>query len=54
MRSLIARAAAASATLFYAGNAYAYGPVDRPMTEDLPAAATTKKERLRAAGGDAP
>ena len=48
MDSLIAAAGAADATLVYVDNAYAYGPVDRPMTEDLPDAATTKKGRLRA------
>ena len=47
MDSLIAAAGAAYATLVYVDNAYAYGPVDRPMTEDMPAAAT-KKGRLRA------
>ena len=41
-------AAAAGATLVFADNLYAYGPVDRPMTEDLPARATTKKGRVRA------
>jgi len=30
------------------GNLYPYGPVDRPMTEDLPDAATDHKGRLRA------
>ena len=48
MDSLIAAAGAANATLVYVDNVYAYGPVDRPMTEDMPAAATTKKGRLRA------
>jgi nucleoside-diphosphate-sugar epimerase len=48
MDTLIAAAGAANATLVYVDNAYAYGPVDRPMTEDMPAAATTKKGRLRA------
>ncbi len=41
-------AAAAEATLVFADNLYAYGPVDRPMTEDMPALATTKKGRIRA------
>lgn len=45
----IAEAAATSgATLVYADNVYAYGPVDRPMTEDMPARATTRKGRVRA------
>lgn len=48
MTSLIAAAGTVNATLVYVDNAYAYGPVDRPMTEDLPDAATTKKGRLRA------
>lgn len=48
METLIAAAGAANATLVYVDNAYAYGPVDRPMTEDMPAAAPTKKGRLRA------
>ncbi len=48
MDSLIAAAGAANATLVYVDNAYAYGPVDRPMTEDMPLSATTKKGRLRA------
>ena len=48
MDSLIAAAGAANATLVYVDNAYAYGPVDRPLTEGLPDAATTKKGRLRA------
>lgn len=48
MSSLIAAAGAANATLVYVDNVYAYGPVDRPMTEEMPGAATTKKGRLRA------
>lgn len=48
MDSLIAAAGKSNATLVYVDNAYAYGPVDRSMTEDMPAAATTKKGRLRA------
>jgi nucleoside-diphosphate-sugar epimerase len=46
--NIAAAAAAAGATLVYADNLYAYGPVDRPMTEDLPARATTRKGRIRA------
>ena len=30
------------------GNSYGYGPVDGPMTEDMPMAATTVKGRVRA------
>ena len=41
-------AAAAGATLVYADNLYGYGPVDRPITEDMPALASTKKGRIRA------
>jgi nucleoside-diphosphate-sugar epimerase len=48
MAGLIAAAGAADAPLVYVDNLYAYGPVDRPMTEDLPLVATTKKGRLRA------
>ena len=48
MDGLIGAASAAGARLVYADNLYAYGPVDRPMTEDLPPAATTRKGRLRA------
>ncbi|MDQ3227007.1 MAG: NAD-dependent epimerase/dehydratase family protein [Chloroflexota bacterium] len=48
MDGLIAAAGAARATLVYADNLYAYGPVDGPMTEDLPPAARTRKGRLRA------
>jgi nucleoside-diphosphate-sugar epimerase len=45
---LIDAAGAAGATLVYADNLYAYGPVERPMTEETPAAATTRKGQLRA------
>jgi nucleoside-diphosphate-sugar epimerase len=48
MDGLIGAAGAAGATLVYVDNVYAYGPVDRPMTEDLPSVATTRKGRLRA------
>jgi nucleoside-diphosphate-sugar epimerase len=41
-------AAAAGARLVYADNLYAYGPVPRPITEDLPAQPTTNKGRIRA------
>jgi nucleoside-diphosphate-sugar epimerase len=41
-------AAAAGARLVYADNLYAYGPVDGPLTEELPALATTRKGRVRA------
>jgi nucleoside-diphosphate-sugar epimerase len=41
-------AASAGAKLVYADNLYAYGMVEKPMTEDLPLRATTKKGRIRA------
>jgi nucleoside-diphosphate-sugar epimerase len=47
-QSIADAAADAGATLVYADNLYAYGPVDGPLTEDLPALATTKKGRVRA------
>ena len=47
-QSIADPAAAAGARLVYADNLYAYGPVDGPITEDLPAQATTNKDRIRA------
>jgi nucleoside-diphosphate-sugar epimerase len=41
-------AGAAGARLVLADNLYCYGPVDRPLTEDLPAAATDTKGQVRA------
>lgn len=41
-------AATAGARLVYGDNLYMYGPVDRPMTEDLPSAASSRKGRIRA------
>jgi nucleoside-diphosphate-sugar epimerase len=41
-------AAHAGAPLVYADNCYLYGPVAGPMHESLPAAATTRKGRIRA------
>ncbi|HEY6596092.1 MAG TPA: NAD-dependent epimerase, partial [Asanoa sp.] len=35
------------APLVITGNLYGYGPVDRPMTEDMPLAAPTRKGRVR-------
>jgi nucleoside-diphosphate-sugar epimerase len=46
--SIAQAAAAAGARLVYADNLYAYGPVAGPLTEDLPALATTRKGRVRA------
>jgi nucleoside-diphosphate-sugar epimerase len=47
-QSIAEAAAAAGARLVYADNLYAYGPVDGPITEDLPAQPTTSKGRIRA------
>jgi len=44
-------AADAGARLVVADNCYMYGPVDRPLTEDLPAKATGPKGRTRAEMG---
>jgi nucleoside-diphosphate-sugar epimerase len=46
--SLLAAAERTGADYVMVGNAYGYGPVDGPMTEDLPLAATTSKGRVRA------
>lgn len=46
--SIAHAAASAQATLVLADNLYSYGPVDVPMTEEMPAEATTKKGRIRA------
>jgi nucleoside-diphosphate-sugar epimerase len=48
MNGIIVGAASANAKLIFADNLYMYGPVSRPMTEDLPYAATTRKGRVRA------
>lgn len=47
-RGAIAGAKAAGAKLISAESIYMYGPVDRPMTEDMPHQATTRKGRIRA------
>ncbi|MFJ8650233.1 NAD-dependent epimerase/dehydratase family protein [Streptomyces sp. NPDC093546] len=47
--SVCAAAEATEAVLVMLGNLYGYGPVDGPLTEDLPLAATGPKGRLRAA-----
>ncbi|MGW1763126.1 NAD-dependent epimerase/dehydratase family protein [Streptomyces sp. NPDC002073] len=47
--SLCAAAEATGAVLVMLGNLYGYGPVDGPMTEELPLAATGTKGRVRAA-----
>ena len=46
--SLLQAAEASKAVLVTMGNLYGYGPVDRPLTEDLPLAATGVKGRIRA------
>jgi nucleoside-diphosphate-sugar epimerase len=46
-QSIADAAAGAGARLVYADNLYAYGPVHGPLTEDLPALATTTKGRVR-------
>ncbi|HZC99136.1 MAG TPA: NAD-dependent epimerase/dehydratase family protein [Actinomycetes bacterium] len=47
-QSIAQAAASAGARLVFADNLYAYGPVQGPMTEELPALATTRKGRIRA------
>ncbi len=47
--SLLAAAEHTGAGLVIMGNLYGYGEVDRPMTEDLPLAATSVKGRVRVA-----
>jgi nucleoside-diphosphate-sugar epimerase len=47
--SLLATAGKTGAALVTLGNLYGYGPVDGPLTEDLPLAATGVKGRVRAA-----
>lgn len=46
--SLLTAAERTGAVLAVTGNLYVYGPVDGPMTEDLPLAAPGHKGRLRA------
>ena len=52
LRGVIAGATATGARVVYADNLYAYGPVDRPLTEDLPSRATGPNGRVRAALAD--
>lgn len=49
MRGVIAGASASGARIVYADNLYAYGPVDGPLTEDLPYRARGPNGRARAA-----
>lgn len=46
--SICAAAEATGAVLVMLGNLYGYGPVDRPLTEDLPLASVGPKGRVRA------
>ncbi|MCB0964204.1 MAG: NAD-dependent epimerase/dehydratase family protein, partial [Acidimicrobiales bacterium] len=46
--AILAGAEAAGAVYVAVENLYAYGPVDGPMTEDLPLRPTTRKGRVRA------
>lgn len=48
MRGVIAGAGETGAKLVFGDNLYAYGPVDGPLTEDLPAAARGPNGRTRA------
>jgi nucleoside-diphosphate-sugar epimerase len=48
MDSIIQGAATAEARLVFGDNLYAYGPVDGPLTEDLPLRATGPNGRTRA------
>ena len=48
MRGIVAGAAASGARIVYADNLYAYGPVEGPLTEDLPSRATGPNGRIRA------
>ena len=51
LENTIDAAADAGARLVVGDNCYMYGPVDRPLTEDLPAEATGQKGRTRAEMG---
>jgi nucleoside-diphosphate-sugar epimerase len=46
-RSILGAAESSGAKLVFADNLYAYGPVDGPLREDLPAVATGAKGRTR-------
>lgn len=46
-RSILGAAESAGAKLVFADNLYAYGPVDGPLREDLPASASGRKGRTR-------
>jgi len=46
-RSILGAAESSGAKLVFADNLYAYGPVDGPLREDLPAVAPGRKGRVR-------
>ena len=46
-RSILGAAESSGAKLVFADNLYAYGPVDGPLREDLPAVARGRKGRVR-------
>jgi len=48
MRGVVAGASATGARIVYADNLYAYGPVEGPLTEDLPSLAAGPNGRVRA------
>jgi nucleoside-diphosphate-sugar epimerase len=52
MRGVLDGAASTGARIIYADNLYAYGPVDGPLTEDLPSRATGPNGRVRATLAD--
>jgi nucleoside-diphosphate-sugar epimerase len=52
MRGVLDGAASTGARIIYADNMYAYGPVDGPLTEDLPSRATGPNGRVRTALAD--
>ena len=52
MRGVLGGATATGARIIYADNLYAYGPVDGPLTEDLPSRANGPNGRVRATLAD--
>ena len=52
MRGVLAGAVATGARIVYVDNLYAYGPVDGPLTEDLPSRAKGPNGRVRSALAD--
>jgi nucleoside-diphosphate-sugar epimerase len=53
MNAIVEGAASSGATLVFGDNLYAYGPVDGPLTEDLPQRAQGPNGRVRAEIADA-